>query len=154
MSLKDTLSIQATAALRVARGNAAASLRVSALRSALAAVQTAEKAPGAKLVDGTLPDDAIVKLIRSQIKQRHESAEIYQKAGELRRSEVELQEADVLSEFVPQLLDEDATKALVERIIVESSLAGQGPRAIGQVMKALPDTADKAIASKHAKSLL
>ena len=154
MSLKNTIAVQTTAALRVARGNAAATLRVAALRSALAAIQTAEKAPGAKLVDGTLTDDAIVKLIRSQIKQRRESAEIYQKAGEAQRADVEIQEAEVLGEFVPQLLDEEATKALVEKIIAENSLAGQGPRAIGQIMKALPDTADKAVASKHAKSLL
>ena len=154
MSLKDTLAKEITAALRVAQGNPPAALRVSTLRSALAAVQTAEKAPGVKLVDGTLPDNAIVKIIRAQIKQRRESAEIYQKADKPKRAEVELLESEVLEEFVPQLLDEAATKALVERIVDERDLAGQGPRAIGQVMKLLPATVDKGIASKHAKSLL
>lgn len=154
MSLKTTLLKESLNALRASRESDKAALRLRALRSALAAIQIVEKAPKAKLVDGEADDDDVVKVLRAQIKQRRESAKIFEEAGESTRAAIETEEADVLAEFVPQLLSTEATVNLVDALIAQEGLAGQGPRAIGKIMSKLPNTVDKGLASSIAKTRL
>lgn len=95
-------------------------------------------------------------VFRKGIKTRKETSEIYREAGETSRSEKEQAEADFLETFVPELLDEAETRALVENLIKEKGLEGSGPRGIGQVMKELKEmgNVDSKVASSIAKEIL
>lgn len=157
MSIKNQLQTVATDSLRQRASSTGADrsyadLRLNATRSAIAAVQTAEKAKGAKLTDGELNDDAVISIIRAQVKQRLESSEIYRKAGEDTRAAREKDEAEVLALFTPKQLNADDTRAAIAQIIDEKGLSGK--KGIGQVMGSLDSNVDKGLAARIARELL
>lgn len=157
MTIKSQLQRNATEALRTrstATGTTreSADVRLSATRSAIAAIQTAEKAKGAKLTNGELGDDAVISILRAQVKQRLESSEIYEKAGESERAAREKDEAEVLSLFTPEQLNATDTRAVIVQIIADKNLSGK--KGIGQVMAALDSNVDKGLAARITRELL
>lgn len=139
--------------LRVAEDKEAVKLRLSVIRAIKASVTEAETAGKSRT---ELNDLEVEKVIRKGVKTRMDSAEIYKEAGEKERSDRELAEAEILSEFVPEQLSEDETRVLVEKIISEQDLSGEGMKAIGKVMKELKSNSavDPGLASKIAKGIL
>lgn len=103
-----------------------------------------------------LSDQQVEDILRKMVKTRRETAEIYKQAQAEDRSQKEQKEADLIEDFLPELLDENATKIIVEKIIIENNLQNSGPRGIGKVMKAIKtnNNIDNAIASKIAKEML
>ena len=79
---------------------------------------------------------------------------MYRDAGETARADRETTEADMLSVYLPQMLDENATRALVAGIIAETGATG--PQGIGLVMKAVGarGDVDKALVSTIAREML
>ena len=77
-------------------------------------------------------DDDIKKLLKKMIKQRTESIEIYKKNERLDLLEVEQNEFDLLSSFLPQQLsDEETRKICVDTI---SKLGAASIKDMGKVM--------------------
>lgn len=109
MSLKDKLRSDVTVALK-----ARDQLTVTALRSVIGAVDSAEKGGKTPVV---FDDAAVLQTIRKQIKQRHESAEAYETAKRPDHAELERAEAAILSAYVPADLTDTELAALVERAI-------------------------------------
>ena len=68
---------------------------------------------------------------------REQSASIYDEAGEPERAADERLEAAALREFLPREASEDEIRTIVQRIVADEQLAGQGGRAIGVVMGTL-----------------
>jgi len=101
-------------------------------------------------------DDDIKKLLKKMIKQRTESIEIYKKNERMDLLEVEQNEFDLLSSFLPQQLNDEETK----RICVEtiSKLGAASIKEMGKVMgelkKLYPDNLDFAKAGPLLKELL
>ena len=62
-------------------------------------------------------DDDIKKLLKKMIKQRAESIEIYKKNNRSDLLEVEQNEYNILSSFLPKQLNEEDTKKICEEII-------------------------------------
>ena len=62
-------------------------------------------------------DDDIKKLLRKMIKQRTESIEIYKKNNRQDLLEIEENEVNIMSEYLPKQLSEDDTKKLCEEVI-------------------------------------
>ena len=62
-------------------------------------------------------DDDIKKLFKKMMKQRGESIEIYKKNNRSDLLEVEQNEYDILSSFLPKQLNEEDTKKICEEII-------------------------------------
>ena len=98
----------------------------------------------------------IKKLLKKMIKQRVESIEIYTKNDRKDLLEVEQNEFDLLSSFLPQQLNEEETKKICVDII--KKLGAESVKDMGKVMgelkKTYPDNLDFAKAGPLLKELL
>ncbi|WP_156755007.1 GatB/YqeY domain-containing protein [Actinokineospora pegani] len=128
--LKNRLQADLTAAMK-----AREKTRVATLRMALAAITTAEVA-GTEAVQ--LTDDEVLKVLTREVKKRKEASTAFADAGRTEQAQLELDEAEVLSEYLPQQLDEAVLADLVAQAVAEvTEQLGEapGPRQMGQVMK-------------------
>jgi uncharacterized protein YqeY len=101
-------------------------------------------------------DEDIKKLIKKMIKQRTESIDIYTKNDRKDLLEVEQNEFDLLSGFLPQQLnDEDTKKICIETIgkLGAESIKDMG-KVMGELKKRYPDNLDFAKAGPLLKELL
>ncbi|MDX9769160.1 MAG: GatB/YqeY domain-containing protein [Tenuifilaceae bacterium] len=143
MTLEERISQEIKAAM-VAKDK----VRLEALRSIKSAIMLAKTEKG-----GTdmLTQEAELKLLQKQAKQRNDSAEIYQQQNRPELAEKELAEAAVIEEFLPSMLSDEELTTEVKAII--QSVGANGPQDMGKVMgvatKALAGKAEgKSIASK------
>ena len=111
MTLRDTLQTDLVAAMK-----AGDDVKKTTLRAVITAVKTGETAEG---IHGELGDDAIMKLIATEIKQRTEAAEIFAEAGEAERAANEMAERGVLQAYLPEQLTPEALDELVTAVISE-----------------------------------
>jgi hypothetical protein len=68
----------------------------------------------------TPDDELVVSVLQKMAKQRRESIEMYDAGGRAELAAVERAELAVIEEFLPQMLDEAATKAAIEAIKAET----------------------------------
>ena len=109
----------------------------STLRMALAAIMNAEVA-GAQAV--VLTDDQIINLLRSEVKKRAESAEIYAAAGRTELATKETQERGIIETYLPAAMDAAALASIVAEEVANAAANGQeGARAMGAVIKAVKE---------------
>jgi uncharacterized protein YqeY len=101
-------------------------------------------------------DEDIKKLLKKMIKQRTESIEIYKKNDRMDLLEVEQNEFDLLSSFLPQQLNDEETKKICVDTI--SKLGAVSIKDMGKVMgelkKSYPVNLDFAKAGPLLKELL
>ena len=101
-------------------------------------------------------DEDIKKLLKKMIKQRTESIDIYKKNDRMDLLEVEQNEFDLLSSFLPQQLSDEETKKICVDTI--SKLGAASIKDMGKVMselkKSYPDNLDFAKAGPLLKELL
>ena len=101
-------------------------------------------------------DNDIKKLLKKMIKQRTESIEIYKKNNRQDLLEIEENEVNIMSEYLPKQLSEDDTKKLCEEIINKinaSSLKDMG-KVMGELKKNHSDSVDFSLAGKIIKEIL
>ena len=101
-------------------------------------------------------DDDIKKLLKKMIKQRTESIEIYKKNERMDLLEVEQNEFDLISSFLPQQLNEEETKKICVDTINKLgavSIKDMG-KVMGELKKSYPDNLDFAKAGPLLKELL
>ena len=101
-------------------------------------------------------DEDVKKLLKKMIKQRVESIEIYTKNDRKDLLEVEQNEFDLLSSFLPQQLNEEDTKKICIDIISKlgaASIKDMG-KVMGELKKNYPDNLDFAKAGPLLKELL
>jgi len=77
-------------------------------------------------------DDDIKKLLKKMMKQRAESIEIYKKNNRSDLLEIEQNEFNILSSFLPKQLNDEDTKKICEEII--SKLSANSIKDMGKVM--------------------
>lgn len=122
------------------------SLALSALRMAVAAVRNREiDAVTRKEMPqgGNLPDEAILKVLATMVKQRREAIELYLKGNRPELAAKEEGEIAVLERFLPKALSAAEVEALVREAIEETG--ARGASEMGRVMKALmPKVAGRA----------
>ena len=101
-------------------------------------------------------DEDIKKLLKKMIKQRTESIEIYKKNERMDLLEVEQNEFDLLSSFLPQQLNDEETKKICVDTISKlgaASIKDMG-KVMGELKKLYPDNLDFAKAGPLLKELL
>jgi len=109
----------------------------STLRMALAAIMNAEVAGAQATV---LTDDQIINLLRSEVKKRAESAEIYAAAGRTELATKETQEMAIIETYLPAAMDAAALAGIVAEEVANAAANGQeGARAMGAVIKAVKE---------------
>ena len=128
-------------------------VRLEALRGAKKEFLEAKTAKGA---NGELSDDAAMKILVKMVKQRKESARIYEENSRPELAENELAEAAVLEEYLPKQLSAEELEAEIRGIIAETGATG--PREMGKVMgvatKRLAGRAEGRAVSEMVKSIL
>ena len=143
MSLFDTVSEDIKKAMLAKEKDKLESLR--AVKAAFLLARTEARA------GGELTPEAELKIVQKLVKQRRESAEIYQQQNRQDLAEKELMEASIIEQYLPAQMSEqeleNVLKAIIERV------GAKAPSDIGKVMgvatKELSGKADgKAISGK------
>ncbi len=102
---------------------------LTALRAVKSAILLAQTESGAQ---AELTEEQELKILQKQVKQRKDSAAIFLREGREDLAAPELAEAEVISQFLPEALSEEA----VEKIVVETidKLGAEGMKDMGKVM--------------------
>jgi uncharacterized protein YqeY len=124
MSLKEQIVGDMTAAMK-----AKDAARTSTLRMLKSAISYREIEKG-----GELDDEELSKLLGSQVKQRRDSVEQYQKAGRQELVEKETAEITVIEGYLPQAASPEEIEQAVAAAIVETGATSM--KEMGAVMKA------------------
>ncbi|WP_430910788.1 GatB/YqeY domain-containing protein [Methylobacterium sp. sgz302541] len=80
-------------------------------------------------------EEDILSLLQKMIKQRTETATVYEQGGRPELAETERAEAAIVAGFLPQQMDEAETKAAIDAAIAETGAAG--PKDMGKVIAVL-----------------
>ena len=106
--------------------------------------------------DELINDSIVMEIINKMIKQRKIAAQTYEKANRSDLAEKELQEAKLLSHYLPSQLSEDQLNAKVDEIIKE--VDAKSLRDMSKVMKIIKENlsgkCDMQMASNLVKSKL
>ena len=128
-------------------------VRLEALRGVKKEFLEAKTAKGA---NGELSDDTATKIMVKMVKQRKESAKIYEENNRPELAQNELAEAAVIEEYLPKQLSEEELVAELKAIIAETGATG--PKEMGKVMgvatRRLAGRAEGKIVSAKVKELL
>ena len=151
MSLKQTIETKYKNALK-SKNKA----KISTYRLILSSIKDLDisnrSGPNKKETD----DEDIKKLFKKMAKQRAESIDIYKKNNRTDLLEVEQNEYDIISSFLPKQLNDEDTKKICEESI--SSLGASSIKDMGKVMgelkKKYADEIDFAKAGALLKQLL
>ena len=82
-----------------------------------------------------VPDDEVVGMLRSMVKQRREAAELYAQGHRPELQAKEEAEIQVIEAFLPQQMDEAAMAQAVDRAVAETGASSA--KEMGRVMAAL-----------------
>ena len=148
MSLQEKVMTEIKAAMKAKNSVALESLR--AIKSAILIAQT-DKGAG-----GELSEEDEIKLVQKLVKQRKDSASIFNEQGRNDLAEPELAQVAVIEKFLPaQLSEEEIEKVVVNTI---TSVRATGMQDMGKVMgivsKELAGQADGKTISTIVKSKL
>ena len=95
-----------------------------------------------------LNEDAEIKILQKLVKQRKESADIYKSQGRDDLYQVEQEEMDVITQYLPKQLDRSEVEAIIDSIIAESGATSV--KEMGKVM----GLANKQLAGKAEGKLI
>ena len=151
MPLKDTIENEYKTALKLKDKN-----KISTYRLILSSIKDLDivnrSGPNKKDTD----DEDIKKLLKKMVKQRAESIDIYKKNNRTDLLEVEQNEYDILTGFLPKQLGEEETKKICADLIakvVANSIKDMG-KVMGELKKTHSDEIDFAKAGPMIKDLL
>ena len=151
MSLKHTIENEYKNALKSKDKN-----KISTYRLILSSIKDLDivnrSGPNKKETD----DEDIKKLLKKMVKQRAESIDIYKKNNRTDLLEVEQNEYNILTSFLPKQLSEDETKKICADVISKigaNSLKDMG-KVMGELKKAHADEIDFSKAGSMIKELL
>jgi len=151
MSLKVTIETEYKNALKSKDKN-----KISTYRLILSSIKDLDiinrSGPNKKETD----DEDIKKLLKKMMKQRAESIDIYKKNNRSDLLDIEQNEFNILSSFLPKQLNEEDTKKICEKIISKlgaNSIKDMG-RVMGELKKQHADEIDFSKAGALLKELL
>ena len=129
MSLQDSVMTALKTAMKSKDTVALTALR--SVKSAILIAQTSGANP-------VMTEEDEFKLLQKLVKQRRDSATIFTEQNRLDLAEPELAEAEVISQFLPQMLEASE----VEKVVVETinSLGASGMKDMGRVMGVVSKT--------------
>ena len=151
MPLKETIETEYKNALKAKDKS-----KISTYRLILSSIKDLDisnrSGPNKKETD----DDDIKKLLKKMVKQRAESIDIYKKNNRADLLEVEQNEYDILTSFLPKQLGDEETKKICAELISKlgvSSIKEMG-KVMGELKKLNSDEIDFAKAGSLIKELL
>jgi len=126
---------------------------LESLRAIKSAILLAQTESGAK-AELTAEDE--IKLLQKLVKQRKDSAALYQQQGRQDLAEPELAQSAVIEQFLPEQLSEDKIREIVAAIIAQVGAAGMQDmgKVMGLASKEMAGKADGKTISNIVKDLL
>ena len=148
MSLQDKVMTAMKEAMKEKNQEALAALRAIKSEILLAQTETGSKEE--------LTEDQEIKILSKLVKQRKDSAAIFQQQNRTDLSEPELAQAEIISQFLPAQLSEDEIAKVVEEVIAQTGAEGMKDmgKVIGIVNKQLAGQADGKTISTIVKAKL
>jgi uncharacterized protein len=135
MSLQERVMTEMKAAMRAKDAGKLEALR--AIKSGILIAQTESSSK-----DG-LTEEEELKLLQRLVKQRRDSAAIYREQGREDLAQPEIEQAEVISIFLPEQMTDEEIEAKVDEIIAETGASGM--KDMGKVMgRASQELAGKA----------
>jgi hypothetical protein len=111
--------------------------RTSTLRLILAAIKDRDIAARAEDRTGGVTDDEILQILAKMVRQRHESAEAFEKGGRPELAAQEREEIAIIESFMPKQLSLEETRGACQEIV--EALGATGLRDMGKCMGALKE---------------
>ena len=151
MSLKVTIETEYKNALK-----SKDKIKISTYRVILSSIKDLDISNRAGPNKKETDDEDIKKLLKKMIKQRTESIDIYKKNNRSDLLEIEQNEFNILSSFLPKQLNDEDTKKICEEIISKlsaSSIKDMG-KVMGELKKKHADEIDFSKAGAFLKQLL
>lgn len=133
MSLNDQLTTDMKTAMK-----AKDKVALGTIRTLKAAIKNAAIEQGG--ADTVLDDNAVITVIRKQIKQRQDSITQYSDNGRPELAEVEQNEVNVLENYLPTPLSTEEVEALVAEAVAESGASSKAD--MGKVMGLMQQKTD------------
>lgn len=128
-------------------------VRLEALRGIKKELLEAQTAKGS---NGTISEDAELKLLQKMVKQRKESAEIFVQQGRQELADNELAEAEVISAYLPAAMSQEELEAALKTIIAQvgATSAKEMGKVMGVASKQLAGKAEGKAISDTVKRIL
>ena len=149
MNLENKIDLKLSEALKNKDKNVYPTLRL--VLSAIKDVKIQKK-----VKEGPLKDEEVISVLKKMIKQRNDSCDAYKKAGRDDLFNNERNEIKVISEFLPNQLNEEETLKICEEIIKNTQASSM--KDMGKVMGVLKakhgNVLDFSNVSKILKTLL
>ena len=127
MSLKETIEAEYKNALK-----SKDKIKISTYRLILSSIKDLDISNRSGSNKKETDDEDIKKLLKKMMKQRTESIDIYKKNNRSDLLEIEQNEFNILSSFLPKQLNDDDTKKICEETI--SKLGASSIKDMGKVM--------------------
>ncbi|HMS22536.1 MAG TPA: GatB/YqeY domain-containing protein [Candidatus Levybacteria bacterium] len=126
---------------------------LSTLRMLKSAIQYAEINKG---VNYSATDEDILDVISKEVKKRRESIDLYEKGGRPELAEKETKELNILQGYLPEQLQEDEIKKLVDEAVSKTNASGiqDMGKVMGALMQQIKGKADAGLVSSIVKSTL
>jgi len=130
MSLRDQIKTKLIEAMK-----AKEPVRVSTLRLVQAAIKDRDIAARTRDVGEGCADEQILQILSKLLKQREDSARIYEEAGRADLAEREREESAIIAEFMPRQMNDEEIQAAAHAVVEELDAAGL--KDMGKCMAAL-----------------
>ena len=92
------------------------SLRLDSLRAIKSAILIEKTKSGSK---DQIEESVVLKILQKMVKQRNDSAKIYLEQNRKELADVEVSQANIISEFLPTQLSESELSEMIEKVIKE-----------------------------------
>ncbi|MBN2173247.1 MAG: GatB/YqeY domain-containing protein [Bacteroidales bacterium] len=127
--------------------------KLEALRAVKSAILLAKTEKGS---EGNIGDDTGIKILQKLVKQRKESAEIYQAQGRNDLAEEERFQLSVIEKYLPAQMNEADVRKIIQEIISATGAASikDMGKVMGAATKQLAGKADNKLISGIVKELL
>ncbi|MEJ6509508.1 MAG: GatB/YqeY domain-containing protein [Octadecabacter sp.] len=111
------------------------STRLSTLRLINAAIKDRDIEARGEGKDEGVGDDVVLAIMGKMVKQRQESAKVYEEGSRLELAEKELSEIKIIEDFLPRQLSDDEAAAAIDAAIAQ--VGAESIRDMGKVMGVL-----------------
>ena len=151
MSLRESIEVKYKEAIKSKKV-----IEIKTLRLIKSAIKDKDIASRSSKNNELIGNSDILSLMQSLIKQRNDSIDAFKAANRSDLIAIELEEINVISQFLPKQMDVNETTDLIIKIIKENNLVSL--RDMGKLMNELKlnhaGSIDMALAGKLAKSKL
>ncbi len=128
-------------------------LRLDSLRAIKSAILIEKTKSGSK---EQVEESVILKILQKMVKQRNDSAKIYSEQNRMELAEVEMSQANIISEFLPTQLSRSELSEIIEKVIEQvgaESMKDMG-RVISKVNEIVSGQAEGRIIAEIVKEKL